>query len=211
MCTTWAATSRRCARSRGGRSTRSCGRQSCGPARRSPCCGRGRRRRCPWCEPNIRRTARPLLRRFSRRSAAESHRRRSAAQTGSARVLQTQRNLELALLRGVTCCCHLDEHVASHGGAVGVLQALLRRTQAQLAVGNVFKGGAWWQRLVGGRRDFTFGICALAAELVTADMLWITACHNRLLQCAWSFKTLPSGVCLDQQRHCMFHTCRDCK
>ncbi len=32
--------------------------------------------------------------------------------------------------------------------------------QAQVAVGNVFKRGAWWQRLAGGRRDFTFGICA---------------------------------------------------
>ena len=25
----------------------------------------------------------------------------------------------------------------------------------------MFKRGAWWQRLAGGRRDFTFGICAL--------------------------------------------------
>ena len=32
--------------------------------------------------------------------------------------------------------------------------------QAQVSVGNVFSRGAWWQNLLGGKRDFTFGICA---------------------------------------------------
>lgn len=31
--------------------------------------------------------------------------------------------------------------------------------QAQVGIGNVFSEGTWWENLVGGKREFTFGIC----------------------------------------------------
>ena len=52
-------------------------------------------------------------------------------------------------------CCPLQ--LSSHNAADTSQHG---HSQAQVAVGNVFKRGAWWQRLAGGRRDFTFGICA---------------------------------------------------
>ena len=63
----------------------------------------------------------------------------------------------------------------------------------KVAVGNVFKRGAWWQRLAGGRRDFTFGICAPPLPSLIPR-------SSNLLGCM--LLTVPSSV-----THCLRLSC----